>query len=70
MTIAGQVLQTEAEAISAGRGEVYASRGDVTLARTATNAFGEFQFEIEHGPDLQIRLDISGHPPVMLTLTD
>jgi hypothetical protein len=70
MMIAGQVLEAAAERTSVGRGEVNLVRSNTIVARTSTNEFGEFQLECDKGPDLGIRLEISGHQSFTLTLPE
>jgi hypothetical protein len=68
MTLAGQVLEAGVHTRRAGSADVIVTRGETTLARTAANDFGEFQVDVEDGPDLQIRLEIDQHAPIVLPL--
>jgi hypothetical protein len=68
--IAGQVLESAGQSATAAQGGVVLMRGDMKIAETTTNKFGEFQLECEGGSNLRILLEIGGQQPVSVNLPD
>ena len=68
VTVAGQVLQAGAPTTTCSGAKVHLVSGESTLATTVTSEYGEFQVDVQDGPDLQILLYVTGHAPVILRL--